>query len=494
MMPIWVAIGFGLLALVFMVLWLLEKSRHDASQAMHQARQDHWQQQLSQRDADSQQRLQVTTQQHATALGTLKQERDEALTRCQQMQTQLTEAMVDLGKLQTDLTKTTEHYAEWQAQLDSQFTQKFELLSQQTLSAMHTQLAQQAETTYTDKQQLLQRDVQSLLDPIKSLLKQQEEKVLTLNDMTIRETTSLKEQIRQSFEQTQALMEAKNRIVSVLTDSKGRGDWGELQLKQLLDASGLMEGVHYTLQSHQQDGGRPDVEIRLPNNRVIFIDAKTLLGTVERLKVDEDTPDTDLRQLNSLRQEIRKLASRDYGRQHAGSVDFVVLYVPRESMLRVPLEQDPNLLIDAMRDNVILASPLILMGLLKVVNQGWQQFEISQNAQQVHKAGQELHRQVVLFLERFVLLEDKIDALHKQYGEVRTALTGRVGVIKKLHNLEKLGAHHTGDKLSQHKKLVQKLPALTLEPDLDPDDDEPDYDPLTQTSQNPAPAIPTEML
>ena len=468
-MEIWAALVLGIVALGLLALWLLEKNRHSVTQSTFRAEQAHWQQTQTQRDADTQQRLQLATQHHDMALSTLKQERDNALTTCKQLQTQLTDTMVEHARLQTDLAKTTEHYAQWQTQLETQFTQKFELLSQQTLNAMHDKLAQQAESTYSDKQQLLQRDVQSLLDPIKALLKQQEEKVLNLNDMTIRETTSLKEQIRQSFEQTQALMEAKNRIVSVLTDNKGRGDWGELQLKQLLDASGLMEGVHYTLQSHQQEGGRPDVEIRLPNNRVIFIDAKTLLGTVERLKLNEDTPDTDLRQLNSLRQEIRKLASRDYVRQHAGSVDFVVLFVPRESMLRVPLEQDPNLLTEAMRDNVILASPLILMGLLKVVNQGWQQFEISQNAQQVHKAGQELHRQVMLFLERFVLLEDKIDALHKQYGEVRTALTGRVGVLKKLHNLEKLGAHHTGEKLIQHKKLTQKLPALSNLPDDDED-------------------------
>jgi DNA recombination protein RmuC len=437
----WVTAGLLLLCIVFLVLWLMERATHAAHTQAHQATVEHWQQQLSQKDAELNQRLLATTQHHDSALAALRDERDAALQAQQLVQTDLMTTKQELASLRTELAKTTEHYAQWQQQLDEQFTTKFATLSQQTLDAMQEKLAKQAEETYQGKQSLLQKDVQSLLDPIKTLLKQQEEKVLNLNDMTIRETTSLKAQIQQSFEQTKALMDAKNRIVSVLTDNKGRGDWGELQLKQLLDASGLMEGLHYNMQVSQQDGGRPDVEIKLPNDRVIFIDVKTLLGTVERLNLAEDSPDTDQRQLNSLRTEIKKLATRAYNTQNKGSVDFVILYVPRESMLRVPLEQDANLLTDAMRDNVILASPLILMGLLKVVAQGWQQFEISRNAQEICEAGKELHKRFATFAEHFVDIRKKIDATQKQLDVAESSFSRML--MPGATRLVKLGAKST---------------------------------------------------
>lgn len=230
-------------------------------------------------------------------------------------------------------------------------------------------------------------------------------------------------------------MQAKNHIITALTQSKGRGDWGELELIRLLEESGLQRGIHYEFQPVQDDLSRPDIQIKLPNNHIIYIDAKTLLVELEKIE-QADTIEDQLardearrKQTQNLRAEILKLSKRAYQTKDAGSVDFVVLYVPRESMLRIPLEEDPTLMQDAFRQHVVLASPLILMGLLKTVAQGWNQAQISQRAIEVQELGRDLHRKAALFVERFEKLGKMIDTMTRQSMK----LDGRSAVDKGLY-------------------------------------------------------------
>jgi DNA recombination protein RmuC len=499
---LWLGLAFWVaLTVALLVLWLTERARHAASQASHTTEQrlltQHNQQQQTDADSLQQQVASLHTQlgeqhthltettaqlattqakldsQHqytSTQLAQLTTERDSLTQQLTQHTNRLTELEKTLAATQAELDQKTLQLTQREQQYKQELPDQFQLIGKTVLQTLRDQLTADTAQVTEQRQQLLTKDVKGLLEPMEKLIADQQKQVLALSEQTIRETTSLKEQLQQTFEQTQQLIAAKNRIVSVLTDSKGRGDWGELQLEKLLDASGLVKGIHYVLQAHQTDGGRPDVEIRLPNNRVIFIDVKTLIGSLERLEQTEDTDSTLTRQVDSLRAEIKKLSKRSYTSQNTDSVDFVVLFVPRESLLRIPLAHDPTLLTDAMNDNVVLASPLILLGLLKVVHQGWQQFDISQNARKVHEAGKDLHKQAKLFLERFALLDDKIEAVRDSYKDVRTAITGRIGVLQKIRKLEDLGCATGTDTLEQSKRLGDKFPELTeAEDDTPPD-------------------------
>jgi DNA recombination protein RmuC len=445
-----VAAVLALISIItLLVLWLLARSQVKAHQQAQQQTQLQLSSRLSEREADHQQALeQLHTQQHTqlTMLQTQHQQQvaqlssslDTLQTQHQQLQTDYQDKLTTLAGMTTELSLKNEQFQQWQQQLQQEWSAKFTQLSQETLTAVQASMTTQAEATYQDKQALIQKDMQQLLAPIQQLIKAQEEKVLKLNDLTLRETTSLKEQLMLMADQTRQLAMAKERIVSVLTDNKGRGNWGELQLQRLLEASGLQAGSSYVLQPTLANGSRPDVQINLPNGHVIFIDVKSLIGTLERLAQDEDTPETQAQQVKSLKEEIKTLGKRAYASHDQHSVDFVVLYVPRESMLRRPLELDPDLLETAFTHNVILASPLILMAMLKTVAQGWSQAFVTHNARDIIKEAKDLHKRFATFAEHFVDLRKKVDAAQKKLDETESSLTRMV--LPQARRLEQLGA------------------------------------------------------
>src|SRR4029079_16170790 len=125
----------------------------------------------------------------------------------------------------------------------------------------------------------------------------------------------------------------KNKLAEALSNSKGRGDWGEMELIRLLEASGLMPGVHYEAQK-VQDGLRPDITIKLSNQRVLYVDAKTIMINLERLFNAGDSEEEALERKKhaaALEKEILSLSLKSYETKCKDSIDFVVLYVPRES-------------------------------------------------------------------------------------------------------------------------------------------------------------------
>lgn len=394
-------------------------------------------------------------------------ERDQALAQLvelkqslEQLQTQLRKVSEEKAGLEASQQIQLQQWSEWKEQLNKEWTEKFELLSRRTLETVQQQFQETSTKEFAQKETRLQENLTELLKPLTTMIKDHEKAVAELGEQTVRETTTLKVELQKSIEQTEKLVQAKNHIITALTQSKGRGDWGELELIRLLEESGLQRGIHYEFQPVQDDLSRPDIQIKLPNNHIIYIDAKTLLVELEKIE-QADTIEDQLardearrKQTQNLRAEILKLSKRAYQTKDAGSVDFVVLYVPRESMLRIPLEEDPTLMQDAFRQHVVLASPLILMGLLKTVAQGWNQAQISQRAIEVQELGRDLHRKAALFVERFEKLGKMIDTMTRQYDETRRAFSGRQGFIPQMKKFELLGC--ASDK---------KLEALSLDED-----------------------------
>ncbi|MCA9842481.1 MAG: DNA recombination protein RmuC [Cyanobacteria bacterium HKST-UBA03] len=399
-----------------------EASKHHQEVAMRQL-------------ADTQQALAVKTSELALTTEQLV----ETKARLAEKETVLADALTQKARAETALQEAETRQQDWQEKLQHQF-QDF---SQQTLKAMMADLEERTNKRHVEHRQQLNESVHHLLKPVQETLKQYDQKVNELNTQTLKETTTLKAQIGQVVEQTQKLTQAKEHIISALTSSKGRGDWGELELVRLLEASGLREGVHYEFQPTQTDQSRPDILIKLPNDRQLFVDAKSLLVPLEKMASagDDEALQAKARkeQLANIRREIKNLYDKAYQSKAKGSLDFVILYVPRESMLRVPLEEDPALMTDAFNKNVVLASPLILMGILKTVAQGWQQYTLSQQANELQGLGQELHKRVAVFMERYRKVGNTIATLGRQYRESQTAMVGQQGVYKAMEKFQELG-------------------------------------------------------
>lgn len=337
--------------------------------------------------------------------------------------------------------------------LSEQQQEQFELISRKTLRAITEELEEKAAKEHQQKQGQLDERLSNLLKPLKELIEQNEKKVHELEKQHAEETASLKTHIELIVGETAKLVSVKNKLADALSNSKGRGDWGEMELIRLLEASGLVEGVHYEAQ-RMENGLRPDITIRLSNQRVLYVDAKTILVNLERLLSAGDSEEEAMerkKHASALEKEVLSLSLKSYETQCKNSIDFVILYVPRESMLRAALEEKPLLLEQAFQRRVILASPLVLMAILKTVAYGWDQAQLSQKAQEIQTLGRELHKRAANFLDRFVKIGDRIEGLGACYEEARTALTGRLGMLPQLRKFEEYGC-----------KSEKQLPTLAL--------------------------------
>lgn len=325
--------------------------------------------------------------------------------------------------------------------LAEQQQSQFELLSQKTLKALKDELEEKANREYQQKQNQLDEKLGALLKPLREVIDQNEKKVREIEKQHTEDTASLKTHIEMIVAETGKLVGVKNKLAEALSNSKGRGDWGEMELIRLLEHSGLMAGVHYEAQK-VQDGLRPDITIKLSNQRVLYVDAKTILINLERLLNAEDSEAENSERKKhaaALEKEILSLSLKSYESRCKESIDFVVLYVPRESMLRAALEERPALMEQAFQRRVILASPLILMSILKTVAYGWDQAQLSQKADEIHQLGKDLHKRAAIFVERFVKVGDRLEALSNQFEEAKVSLNGRLGMIPQLRKFEEYG-------------------------------------------------------
>ncbi len=234
------------------------------------------------------------------------------------------------------------------------------------------------------------------------------------------------------------------KLAAALRDNKVRGLWGEMQLRRVLEVSGMSGHVDYVEQTGVGDGrrsGRPDVVVQLPNGRSVVIDAKTPLA--EFLKAT-DAEDLDVRAVHTtahakaVHEHIKALSRRDYTSMVDGCVDFVVLFVPGDAFLTAALDARPELLEEAFSQDVVLASPSTLLAFLRGVASGWQERQINEQSEEIARVGRELHERVVVFLEHFAALGSSLDRSVDNYNSALGSMESRLLVSAR--RLEELGA------------------------------------------------------
>jgi DNA recombination protein RmuC len=194
----------------------------------------------------------------------------------------------------------------------------------------------------------------------------------------------------------------------VLTSNQARGRWGEETLRRVVEAAGMSAHCDFTEQT-QAGENRPDLVVRLPGERVIIVDAKVpdfdflnALETADPAKRAESLAT----HATKLKGTIKALADRDYPRQFPNALDYVVLFVPAESLFSAALEGDHDLIIWAADKRILLATPASLIALLRSVAVSWQQHKQTENAQRIAEAAQELFTRVCKFTEHFEKIRD----------------------------------------------------------------------------------------
>ena len=208
-------------------------------------------------------------------------------------------------------------------------------------------------------------------------------------------------------EQVQNLNRETAKLVGALRDPSAQGAWGEFILEGLLEKSGLIKGVHYETQvtlDSENGKQRPDAIIQMQDGFNIIIDSKAPLNEfAQRLsqEVSEDEHNQIMSNLASqVKEHVKKLGSKNYW-ENVDSPDFTVLFLPSEHIYSIALRADPALVEFAATKNIIIASPTLLMSLLRVVGMSWRQVELAQNAQEISDLGFDLYKRFLKFTDHF---------------------------------------------------------------------------------------------
>jgi DNA recombination protein RmuC len=233
--------------------------------------------------------------------------------------------------------------------------------------------------------------------------------------------------------QVSLLSERTGSLANALRSPTVRGRWGETQLRNVVEVAGMLEHCDFVTQASTRDGDgdllRPDLVVRVPGGKHVVVDAKVPLAAYLEAFETSDEDERAARLVlhaRQVRDHASKLAAKAYWRQFAPAPDFVVMFVPDETLLRVAHEQDPRLSEDAWAQGVVLASPSTLMTLLRTVATVWQQETVAQSARAVHELGTELHKRLGTFTNHLAKVGRSLDGAVGAYNDAVGSFESRV--------------------------------------------------------------------
>ena len=275
-----------------------------------------------------------------------------------------------------------------------QLNEKFQATASQALQANNSQFMD-----------LAQENLGKTLEAAKGDFKQRHEQFEALVKPLTQNYEKLNPQISLLAQRSESLAEETTKLSSALTDNRQIGNWGEVQLRRVVELAGMQEYCDFEEQVAGSGAQiRPDLMVRLPEERTVIIDAKASTAAYMEAQQadDEEKRDTSLkRHASAMKTQVDELAKKDYGTNVEGSLDFVVMFVPGDQFLAAALNANPELIEYAMHKRVAIATPASLISLLWSVANGWQRQRIAENAELILKEGQELHSRMLTFMKHF---------------------------------------------------------------------------------------------
>jgi DNA recombination protein RmuC len=291
-----------------------------------------------------------------------------------------------------------------------------------------------ADALQTNSQLFLDRsrnEVQHLVEPVQQSLRRFEEQVQAVErarlgayaDLSaqVKSLTQLQEQVRQSTEQ----------LKTALRSPIQRGRWGEMQLRRVVELAGMLEYCDFSEQQtlFGETNQRPDLIVRLPNQCQVVVDAKVSLEAYLRA-IEAQEESARLRHLadhaRQVKAHVKSLGEKAYWERLACSPEFVVAFLPLESLFSAALEQEPELLDFGARRRVMIATPATLITLLLTVAHGWRQQLLAENLENIRTSGIDLYTRLLTMAQHFINLGGAIEKTVETYNQTVGSLERNV--------------------------------------------------------------------
>ncbi len=408
---------------------------------------------LEQTLLERQQEVQALSVKQALAEQKLRQYQDNEQG-IEAMRASLLDTQTENARLKTRLQEQEKNHQE-KIQLlqaaEQQLKNQFENLAHRIFEERSKQFSEQN-----------QNSIEHLLTPLKQQFGDFKTRLETLYDNESKDRVSLREEIIQLRRDTAKMnQEALNLTRALKGDKKVQGNWGEMILEKVLEQSGLRKGIEYETQGVFRDEGnklfKPDVIIRLPEEKDVVIDSKVSLIAYEQYCSGEDEQERALAlkaHVESVRNHIKLLSDKDYSSlKGLRSLDFVLLFMPIEAAFMAAFQADEKLFNDAFEHKIVVVTPTTLLATLRTIQNIWRYEQQNENARIIADKAGSLYDKIRGFVEDLEKLGNQLATVNKTYDDAMNKLTtGRGNLVRQASSFEELGV-----------KVKKKLPKSLTE-------------------------------
>ena len=316
--------------------------------------------------------------------------------------------------------------------LEAEIKARVLLQSQQQLEERFRSLASDA--LQNNSQLFLDRSrdqMQNLVEPVNQTLKRFEEQVREIERTRAGAYSEISTQVKVLTELQERVRQSTDQLKTALRSPVQRGRWGEMQLRRVVELAGMLEYSDFAEQKtlFGETTQRPDLVVRLPNNCQVVVDSKVSLEAYLRAMEAEHEPDRQRflkEHANQVRTHVKALSEKTYWQRFAKSPEFVIAFLPLESLYSAALEQDPTLMDFGVEKRVLIATPGTLITLLLTISHGWRQQVIAENLDQIRATGQELYTRLLTMAQHFSKLGSAIEKTVETYNQTVGSLERNV--------------------------------------------------------------------
>jgi len=366
-------------------------------------------------------------------------------------------ARAEVARLQALIESSQKHREEEARRLEAltkQFKDTFDALAAKTLDQSSTRFLEQAKRVFQAEQEKARSEldkraeaVDRLVKPVGEALTKTQEQLQKLEKDRATTQATLAEQLRGIAEVSNNLHAETGKLVQALRKPQVRGRYGEIQLERVAELAGMRDYCDFDTQASFRDRDearsllRPDMIVKLPNGRVIAVDAKANIEAyLDALEAETDEQaDRHLdRFARHVKDQAKKLGDKNYWSAIEGSPEFVVMFVPGDQFVDAALQREPSLLDMAAEQGVIIASPSTLIGLLRAVHVGWRERRLSEAAHELFDLGRELHDRAAVALGHAARVGEAIEQSMRRYNDFVGSVDGRL--MPTLRKFEEAGA------------------------------------------------------